>query len=176
MLKHINSIITILALLLTLAACSSGEPPEPTAVPLSETFQTSLDKFITSSSKLNAATSQGVNYNNFQQFHAEVGGAYDLAVASWPADFAPEARTEFANAMKGWELTNYVWDLDVSGRGYLLGSDPRSDEILDYGGNSVILGGLGSAQVLTKENVGVLMSLASAHFEVGRDIILPLLP
>lgn len=176
MTKHIKFTIALLVALLALAACSPGEPPEPTAVPLSETFRTTLDNFIAAGSKLNAATGQGVNYNNYQQFYAEAGGAYDLAMASWPDGFAPEAQAEFADAMKGWGLTGYVWDADINGKGYLLGSNPRSDEIIDYGGELTVLGGLGSAQVLTKENIGVLMSLASGHFETGRDMILPLLP
>lgn len=173
--KNLLSII-LLAAMLALAACVSREPIEPTPVPLSETFRTALDNFIVASSKLNAATGQGVNHNNYQQFYAEAGGAYDLAMASWPDGFALEAQAEFADAMTGWRLIGYVWDVDISGRGYLLGSDPHSDEIIDYGGEQTVLGGLGSAQVLTNENIGVLMSLASDHFETGRDMILPLLP
>jgi ABC-type branched-subunit amino acid transport system substrate-binding protein len=56
------------------------------------------------STKLNAMAEQGANYNNFQQQLATAKGAYDLAVATWPSDFIPEAQVDIQKAFNGWGL------------------------------------------------------------------------
>jgi len=59
---------------------------------ISETCKNQLTRFLEEGTKLNAMIGQGVNYNDFQQQLATGKGAYDLAIATCPSDFIPEAK------------------------------------------------------------------------------------
>jgi hypothetical protein len=170
----------LVVLLLLLAACSPSESgPPPTATPPA-VFISALNDFISAASKLNAATSQGVNYVNFRDYYAEAGGAFDRALSTWPDDFSPEAKTEFLGAAIGWDLTVHLWGAKVDGKSTLR-NDPLQDDIIDYGGGKIwtviTATGVDTGDVgVNDENITILMTLASEQFEAGRDIILPLMP
>ena len=179
------NLLLVLAVFL-LSACSSLEqtveeleatdvPPTPTVEPLSDVFKSAISDFISVGSKLNAATGQGVSYLNYRDYYAEAGGAYDLAVASWPENFAPEARDEFDRAMWGWDLTGYLWNARINdGPAPKPSNDERYTEFIAYAGDE--LNGPSSNLILvTDSNISILLTMASEQFEAGRELVLPLL-
>lgn len=148
-----------------LSACSRTEP-------LSDVFKSAIDDFITAGSKLNAATGQGVSYLNYRDYYAEVGGAYELALASWPENFAPDAKEQFTKALWGWDLTGVMWEAKIQDE-EILASHPRFNEFEQYGGD--LLAKAETRIRITDDNIGLLLALASEQFEAGRDLLLPLL-
>ena len=169
--------IYLAVLLLALVACSPVDNgPPPTATPPAALIA-AIDDLLVAGSKLNAATGQGVSYLNYRDYYAEVGGAFDLALASWPDEFAPDAKLELLQAMLGWDLAGYMWAAQLDKK-LTLQYDPRQDEFIQYGGDALrtVAGSTGETVQIRDENIGALLSLASAHFETGRDLLLPLMP
>lgn len=162
--------------------------PTPTIELLPEVFKSAINDFILAGSKLNAATGQGLSYLDYQDYYAEVGGAYELALASWPENFAPEAKEQFAQAFWGWDLTNFMWEAKINEEKPPSAPDvQRFDEFKEYAGDyldvivsaSDVLSGSRSPEdkgyYLSDDNISILLSLASDQFEAGRELMLPLL-
>ena len=177
-----------LSVFLLSACASAGEmasgilatdvPPTPTVEPLSDIFKSAINDFITAGSKLNAATGQGVSYLNYRDYYAEVNGAYELALVSWPENFAPEAKELFTQAVLGWDLTGFMWSAKLNDEAPPTAPDEqRYAEFEEYAGDYLqgFEGTLSTRYFLTDENIGILLSLASEQFEAGRESILPLL-
>jgi hypothetical protein len=175
--KRPSHLIWLVLLFIVLAACTPSGGGEPTAVPLPETFTSALNDFLSAGSKLNAATGQGVSYLDYRDYYAEAGGAYELALATWPDDFAAEAKDEFTKAMWGWDLTGVIWSAKIDDR-LTLWDDPRKDEFTQYAGDALteVNFGKGAGVQVSDKNISILLSMASEQFETGRDIILPLIP
>jgi len=133
---------------------------------------------------LTAMTEQGVNYANFGQQLAKVKGAYDLATASWPSDFSPDAKGKFDKAFEGWNLTYYLWGLKIGKKDNPVAPDiNKYDDIVAYAGDLLVTENHPAGFIVTKyvgkkflpfdENISVLLSLASEQFNAGRELLLP---
>lgn len=76
---------------------------------ISELFQSQILKLLESSTKLNAASSEGVSYRDFSSMLDDVNGAFELSKNMWPNGFAPNAKAAFEEAAKVWNFTDDLW-------------------------------------------------------------------
>jgi hypothetical protein len=167
--------------------------PPPTLTPteskpsISEIFKEQLTRFLEESTKLNAMSEQGVNYNDFKQQLANVKGAYDLANATWPSDFAPGVHQSILKTFDGWDLALYVWGLKINDSDNPVEPDINGYvEITNYGGdnlvydvhdqNYIVEDYRGKKFLPFDDNIGVLLSLASDQIKSVQKQILAELP
>lgn len=155
----------------------------PTAVSLPELFITNVDEFLIAASELNVAARQGVTYLDFREYLVRVGAAYDLMEATWPSELGAVARENLAQAVKGWELAEYLWSLQIEGENMPVEPDiNRYQEFIQYADMRLVVAPEGSAASLypgrkyvSSSNKELLLGLASDYFETGRNQILSLL-
>ncbi len=185
----------VIVFALVLSACGPSadqlaetEAARPTATPdISPLLRQQFTRIVEEGTKLNSMTEQGVNYGDFNDQLAEVRGAYDLAVAEWPAGFAPKAKLDLAQAFKGWELTSDLWALKIGKKDNPVEPDINGyTRYVDYGGEALVIE-IHPKDYLVEQysekkflpfddNLGVLLALASKYFETGRTLLLEKLP
>jgi hypothetical protein len=165
--------------------------PEPTATPIpdptiSPAFISQLNQFLQLGSELNTATGQGINFANFSDRLAAVGGAYDLAAAAWPDAFPEDSKADFEAALEGWELAKHLWGLSINDSDNPVEPDINGYlTLLEYGGDSMLLDIHPEGYIVPEyrnkqfmpfdENVSILLGLASDYFETGREKALQLI-
>jgi len=175
---------------MVLVSCNAKPSvPIPTPTPtvakpsISDVFKEQLTRFLEEATTLNAMTEQGVSFTDFRRQLASVKGAYDFASAAWPSDFAPEARDSIEKAFKGWDLTLYLWNLKIENKDNPVEPNINGYEaITTYGGDLLVIEVHPSDFIVPSyrqkkylpfdENIGVLLSIASSHFDTGRTLIL----
>lgn len=146
-------------------------------------FDAQVKQFLQEGALLEAMTSQGVNYVNFERQLVELKGAYGLADATWPAAFAPHARVQFDKAIQGWDLALYLWDLKLEKadepaepdiNGYPVYVAYAGDELLIevHPSDFIVWAYRGKKYLPFDENIGILFSLASDYFQTGQTQVL----
>ena len=106
---------------------------------ISDALKEQLTRMLEEGTTLMAMTEQGVNYTDYRQQLAEVKGAYDLASATWPPDFASDARENFEKAFEGWDLALYLWELKIGDKDNPVEPDiNRYTSFVNYEGESLI--------------------------------------
>lgn len=88
-----------------LVGCGTGS--EKPKVP--DIFREQLMRFLETSGELKAATGQGLNIGQMKEKLARVKSSFELIDATWPADFAPDARLGLKSAIEGWDLASILW-------------------------------------------------------------------
>jgi hypothetical protein len=87
----------------------TGCKKEPEAQKISEFFQNQILKFLQSSSKLDAASSNGISKRDFTSILDDIRGDYELCTAMWHDGFAPHAKAAFQEALEAWDFTERLW-------------------------------------------------------------------
>ena len=160
----------------------TGCKKEPEAPKISQIFQTQILKLLESSTKLNAATSEGISYRDFSSMLDEVNGSFELSETMWSDGFAPSAKEKFAEAIKVWNFTEELWaskikysdtvagDMDIVSGTYRGMSHefktaiPTEKWTSPYGGATY--------DVIMFSKVSACMSYASDKFEAARKELL----
>lgn len=146
-------------------------------------FDAQVKQFLQEGALLEAMTSQGVNYVNFERQLVELKGAYGLADATWPAAFAPHARVQFDKAIQGWDLALYLWELKLEKadepaepniNGYPMYVAYAGDKLfIDvHPSDFIVRAYRGKKYLPFDENIGILFSLASDYFQTGQTQVL----
>ena len=176
-------IVMVAGLVLSVASCNQSEPEKPD-IKISDVFRDQMMKFLESAGELDASSSQGVNIATLKQQLAKTKSSYELAAATWPEGFEPEARKSFDEAIWGWDLTIDFWALKIN-----RSDDPVEPNIngylnyLDYAGNALKTDVHGDSYIvedyrgkkyipLSDSNLSILLTLASAHFKAGKTSVL----
>lgn len=172
---HLSLILLLLGVAL---ACSLFKPS------MSDDLKAKINKVLEDGSTLNAMTEQGVNFSNFGQQLAKTKGDYDLAVAVWPDNVAPETKKAFDQAFIGWNYAYYLWDLKIGDKD--TPTEPninKFDDIISYAGAEnlriemhdykfIVENYRGKKYLPFDENIGILLSIASAHFKEAQQAFL----
>lgn len=159
--------------------------PSPTEVSLPTSFIRNADNFINAATRISAATDQGVSYEEFDGLLKELHAMHNLVEATWPSGFAIDSRDSFHRSILGWDLAMELWEMEINEWSEPAESDGNFfTKYLDYAGDDLrigtkpfktIEGNYRNINVISFDNIGVLMGLASHHFENGRSQLLPLL-
>lgn len=130
---------------------------------VSAEFKTNLNAFLVEGGKLNVLTEQGVSNGDFRNQLAEVKSAYSLLDNSWTSSLSEEKKS-FDQAIKGWELTLQVWDMDK--KGYIV--IPENSILLKECTAYANLDSDYAKSRFMEDWIGTLMGKASQHFEAGK--------
>jgi hypothetical protein len=160
------------------SACAPKTPTLPPTPTMSAAFQEYVSSLLDDGSTLNAMTAAGVNHSDYKKQLAQTSSDYDLMLAiGWPDGFAPGAQDELDQAFKGWELAGYLWDLKVNRETVPIEPDSRRyAEFVEYAGVKLTFNTCSGKKCISYENVGLLLSMASAYFESGRAILIKNMP
>lgn len=154
------------------------------SVTISTEFQQQLIRVLELGSTLNAMTSQGVNYLRFRDQLAEVRGAYEFTSTFWPTDFSPDAKQDLINALEGWDLALYLWNLDINDKdnpvepdinGYPLFTNYYARDrllIIPHPDNYIVPEYRNKNHLPFDTNIRILMGIAGEDYEAARTILL----
>ncbi len=160
------------SLLITTIFISCGKK-EPEAPKLSDVFKSQIMKILESGTKLNAATSKGVTYQNFTAALNDVNGAIELADAMWPENFAPSAKQKLKDASDCWGFCSDLWNAKIQDnyKQYDLARnmDQYPKELRD--GITLRTDGDGD-KFVGNEQLGIGLAISSKMFEAARKEIL----
>jgi hypothetical protein len=146
---------------------------------ISETCKNQLTRFLEEGTKLNAMTEQGVNYNDFQQQLATGKGAYDLAIATCPSGFIPEAQVDIEKAFEGWGLALSMLKGKINQSQLPIEPDKNGyDLIVAYARDKLTYDTcMSGVKCLGWDpNISVLLSMASDYYSLAQKQILAELP
>jgi hypothetical protein len=154
---------------------------------ISDVFKEQVTRMLEEGATLTSMTKQGVNYSAYSQQLAKVKGAYDLASATWPSDFASEAKPNFEKAFEGWDLTLSLWALKIGDKdnpvepninGYTSYTNYVGDSLIieTYPSDFIVKSYRGKKYLPFDDNISVLLSKASNYFEEGRKLLLAEMP
>jgi len=169
------------------AADSPTPTPTPALLPkLPPNFEPRLSEFLRDATRLFALTRQGTTIAAYGEQLATVATTHEMLVATWPADYAPNAKEELRQALRGWRFVLQLWQesiktardatsgiyIEPDARMYFNGEAVR---ILDsYAPGRLIHGDLhgGSKEYIRfNANIGVLMTVAAEHFRLGKGLL-----
>jgi hypothetical protein len=178
------SFISRTSLLCLIFLFTSSCAPKPG---ISDVFKEQLTRFFEEGTTLTSMTAQGVNYSDYRQQLAKVKGAYELASATWPEGFAPDAKSMFETAFKGWDFSLYLWELKINNKDNPVEPDVNGYvELIEFAGKHfltkthpsdyIVEAYRGKKYLPFDENIGLLLGMASDDFEFGRNILLEQLP
>lgn len=154
---------------------------------ISTEFRQQIIRVLELGSTLNAMTSQGVNYLTFRDQLAEVRGAFEFASTFWPDDFVPDAKQDLANALEGWDLALYLWNLDINDKdnpvepninGYQLFMDYYARDLLviiPHPQNFIVPEYRNKNHLPFDINIRILLAIAGEDYEEARAILLNML-
>lgn len=151
-----------------------------------EIFKSQLMRFLEEASKADAMTSQGVNYRDLKQQVATVQASFNLIDSTWPAALPSEAREDFRKALQGWGLALDLWELKLNDKDTPV--EPNINDYqtyMEYGGNALVTATYpqdylvnqyrGKKYLPFDENISVLLSVSSRHYEAGKGKTLQIL-
>lgn len=92
--------------LVLIVGCSRQSPetkPEAkSGSNISDPFRSQLMQFLSSASRLNAATETGVTKEALRSLISDTKGQFDLLQGLWPDAFCSDGKTDIQEAVKGW--------------------------------------------------------------------------
>lgn len=158
--------------------------PEPTENPIPDVFKNQLNEFLRAANAVTGATSQGVTNIELRRLVNEARGAYDFAIAMWPENVANDSQTDFEEAFEGWDLTLYLWVLDIEDADEPVEPDiNRYQDYVSYSDllvlethpDTFIVRDYRGKQYVSFDNIEILLAIAAAHFDSGQMKVLSLL-
>lgn len=99
----LSAVVISLVLTVGCSRQNSEVKPEDNSVNrISDSFRNQLMQFLSSASKLNAATETGASNDELRNSFSETKGQFDLLVGLWPTNFCQTAETDIQEGIKGW--------------------------------------------------------------------------
>jgi hypothetical protein len=108
---------------------------------------------------------------------------FDLLEATWPPGFVPDAHESFIESHKGYDLAGKLWKGKIKNL-----DEPTEPDVngwsryLAYAGNAAVIETYDSSNSVAEyrgkrflpfdKNISVLLTLASRHFNKGRQLVL----
>jgi hypothetical protein len=175
-----KSITTLIASALLVLAIGCQKAPEKPK--LSEIFKTQLVQYLKDGGKLSTQSGEGINILTLKSQLTDAKATFDLLDATWPAGFCPGARESFKKSHEGYSLAAELWGDKLNK--YDSPMEPNINGWTRYqafAGDALLVvkiysGGVdkyeGKKYLPADENVSVLLTLAGAHFDKGRAMVL----
>ena len=179
-----QTMLRLIAVCFLAAACTknSEEPPKPK---LSEIFKSQFVQYLKDAGKLSMQSSDGITATTLARQLTEAKATFDLLEQTWPPGFAVGAREEFGKAHQGYMLALLLWQAKLKNL-----DNPTEPDINNwaayqrYAGEALrtkVWDGIvpeykGRTYLPFDENISILLTLGSAHFEKGRATALKELP
>lgn len=167
----------------TATAYSATQTATPLLSPL---FVSQTNTFLDKASSLNSRTGTGITYAEMRELVGDAHGSFDNLKSMYPAIISKEPLEKFEAAFLGWQLTLDLWDMKINELDNPV--EPDINGYLDYLGyaekylvidthpSDFIVGSYrGKKFIPFDENIGILMAVASDHFEEGRSQMLTIL-
>lgn len=156
----------------------SAEKPK-----LSEIFKTELIQYLKDAGKLSTQSGEGINFKTLRSQLTEAKATFDLLNSTWPADFLLESKEEFKKSHEGYDLALKIWSLKINESDYPTEPDINSWSTFQaYAGDALIVKTYEDSFIVADyrgkkylpfdENIRVLLTIASLHFEKGREFVL----
>ena len=175
--RHLTVSLGVLALVATSMAACTTKPTIP------EIFSQQLTRFLEEGAKTSAMTELGVTYPQLREQVATTKGAYDLAVATWPDDFALETRSSFDRSFEAWQLALDLWGLDIGDKDNPVESNINGfRRYVDFAGDVLVLEThtadfiveeyRGKRYLPFDENISILLTIAPEAFDEGKTEVL----
>lgn len=150
-----------------------------------ESFKSRIMTFLTEGAKVYAMVSQGITYIELNKQVSTAIAAYDLTVSTWYEKFPKDSQIEFQKALEGWSLGTKLWSQKIENFDYPYEPDHYGyDKYVSYAGDKLIINKYspGDRPKSNKkwinwsdENISILLSLGSNHFELGKQMVLKIL-
>jgi hypothetical protein len=169
--------------LISIVGCSRQNPETKSDSGISDSFRSQLMEFLSSASKLNAATETGVSEDNLRNLFSEAKGQFDLLDGFWPANFCQEGRADFREAIKGWSYATSDQTAGSPSKRARIEAQTCYEELSQYESNPFGIRFIHYTEDILHEDcirlddvdgkeynsMPALLSIASKYFERGRQ-------
>lgn len=166
------------------ARSDTAQPAEIKKVKVSALFRDQLMKFLESGSQMKALSEQGLSYIELRAALADVRGKWDLTKSTWPKELDTLVTVDsFEKSIEAWDACLDLWKLkidkkdnptspDINRWSYFTTKFKDDVVIRTYGSDFVVPNYRGREHLPFDENISALLGAGTAHFWIGREMVL----
>jgi hypothetical protein len=162
----------------------SAKPEEIKKVKVSGLFRDQLMKFLESGSQMKSLSEQGLSYIELRTALADVRGKWDLTKSTWPKELDTLVTVDsFEKSIEAWDACLELWKLkidkkdnptspDINRWSYFTTNFKDDVVIRTYGSDFLVANYRDREHLPFDENISALLGAGTAHFWIGREVVL----